>query len=735
MSKPCLTTVELRQLLAGATAEDQLAQSTEHLEHCSCCQAKLEELATGGTNLCRVVEHLDQSEPLKTSAYWPALQVLTGEYQPGAKSEIAVKARSREVQLTFLRPPSDPAYLGRLDQFDVMQVLGRGGMGFVLEAFDSRLQRHVAIKVLDPELADDPTARQRFCREARAAASVTHENVIAVHQVEQSGGNGLPYLVMQLIRGETLEQRLQREKKLPTREIIRIGMEAARGLAAAHAQGMIHRDIKPSNILLEPPSGRVKLSDFGLARVADDAKLTRSGFVTGTPLYMSPEQSLGEEIDARSDLFSLGVILYEMAAGEPPFAGDSALVILKKITEVKHRPLREIDPATPEWLEELVDELLAKDPKDRYQSATDVAEVLEYVWLQHKRSTDELPAVCQVEQAERWRRNLMVSGVIGGVLLAIGLLAGAFFFNRGAGQTELAEKSTAEPIHVLGANSGSVWSVAFDPKSDSVAMATEDGSVRLWDLPTKSVKSTLVDAHRGVVWVSQYAADGSYMATGGDDGLLKLWRLGQSEPFKTWEHPNAVRGLTLSRDGKKLYAGDRKGGLHVWSIDGDRPLAEAQQPSAIYSLALSPDGATLASAGSDGTIRLWNADSLTQKQPLRGHSGPVYSLAFNRAGDRLASVGWDQSIRIWDAGSGLLEKSWKAHGGDIWTVAYSPDGKHLASGGMDGAVRIWNSETGDPLSIYLGHKNAVHSLSFNRDGSRLASGGRDGAVRIWKLEP
>ncbi|OYV84688.1 MAG: serine/threonine protein kinase, partial [Planctomycetia bacterium 21-64-5] len=178
-----------------------------------------------------------------------------------------------------------------------MRVVGRGGMGVVLEAFDSRLHRNVAVKVLDPELAGDDIARQRFCREARAAASITHENVVAVHQVEKSGEGGLPYMVMQLVSGESLEGRLQRQSPLPIGEVVRIGMQAAHGLEAAHAQGLIHRDIKPGNILLESPHDRVKLTDFGLARATHDVKLTQSGFVSGTPLYMSPEQVMGQEAD------------------------------------------------------------------------------------------------------------------------------------------------------------------------------------------------------------------------------------------------------------------------------------------------------------------------------------------------------------------------------------------------------------------------------------------------------
>lgn len=733
----CPPTEELRDLISGSLSSDRLQQCTEHLDHCANCQARIDELATEGTNLSRVVEGLNDAEPLATSAYWPALQNVAAI---GA-AETAVlpqrKARTRDVQLNFLQPSTDPAYLGRLAQFDVMRILGRGGMGVVLEAFDSRLQRHVAVKVLDPELADDEVARQRFCREARAAASVSHENVIAVHQVERSGQDGLPYLVMQLISGESLEERLAREKTLPVHEILRIGLESARGLAAAHAQGLIHRDIKPGNILLESSSGRVKLTDFGLARTADDAKLTRTGAVSGTPLYMSPEQTMGKVADHRSDLFSLGAILYEMAAGQPPFDGDSALVIMKQIADVRHRSLREVNPAAPNWLAEMVDDLLAKKPGDRYQSAADLVEVLEYLWVHQKASSDELPAVCQVEAARRSRRNLLIAVIIGSALLAAGLFVGMFLANQGsnhAASSPPKEASTSAPIAVLSANAGSVWSVAFEPKGESLAMTVEDGSVRLWDLPTKSVKATLEDAHRGVGWLARYSPDGSYLATGGDDGLLKLWRSGETEPFRTFEHPNAVRGLALSGDGKRLFAGDRKGGLHVWSPESDKPLMETQQPGAIYSVALSPDGNTLATAGSDKAIRLWNAQTLKQRLPLEGHAGPVYSLAFNRDGSRLASVGWDQTIRIWDAGSGQLQKSWKAHGGDIWTVAYSPDGARLATGGIDGAVRIWNPESGEATAKYLGHKVAVHTLAFDQAGKRLASGGRDGAVRVWKLD-
>jgi serine/threonine protein kinase len=718
---------DLRQLLDGTLSENRQEACTDHMNTCSCCQTKLEGLAAGGTNLSQVLQSLHESEPPANSGYWAAAQLLDA----AVEETFVPHARStrRDVSLSFLEPATDSAYLGRLAQFDVMRILGRGGMGVVLEAFDTRLQRNVALKVLDPDLAGDELSRQRFCREARAAASITHENVVAVHQVEKSGENGLPYLVMQLIAGESLDERLSRDKKLSLREILRISAQVAHGLAAAYSHGLIHRDVKPGNVLLESSHDRVKLTDFGLARVADDVKLTRTGFVSGTPLYMAPESAMGEEADHRSDLFSLGAIMYEMCTGQPPFTGNSALAILKQITDTQHRPVRELNPEIPEWLSETIDRLLAKKPEDRIQSATHLAELLDFQ-LALMKTSEDVPTICRDEAERQVKRSRRTATLIAIGFLLVGLVGGVLIANRPNPIGTLT--SSAEPIALLSASSGSVWSVAFDPSGPSVAMAVEDGSVRLWDLPTKSVKSTF-KAHRGAVWASKFAYHADLLATAGDDGLVKLWQTSHTEPFKTFKHSNSVRSIGFSHDDRTLFAGDRDGVLRAWAIDADQPLLETQQPSAIYTIAVSPNDASLATAGNDSTIRLWNAKDLTLKLQMTGHSGPIYGLSFNNDGSRLASSGWDKLVRVWDANSGLLIKSWDGKGADIWGVAFSPDGATLATGGYDGAVKLWEAETGSLLSTFVGHKVAVHTVAFNQDGKLLASGGRDGAVRIWPV--
>ena len=726
----CPAATDLQHLLDGTLSGSQQQECTSHMDSCECCQAKLEELATAGSNLSAVVKHLDEVTPPSESAYWPALNALNS----GMQETIVPRSgsRSRDSTLSFLLPPSDAAYLGRIAQFDVMRVIGRGGMGVVLEAFDSKLQRNVAVKVLDPDFADDEIARQRFCREARAAASISHENVVAVHQVERAGEQELPYLVMQLISGESLEERLSREEKLPLREIVRIGMQAAHGLAAAHAQGLMHRDIKPGNIMLEAPNDRVKLTDFGLARAAEDVKLTRTGFVTGTPLYMAPEQALGEDSDHRADLYSLGAVLYEMAAGRPPFAGNSALAILKQISDTKPRPLRELNPALPEWLAETIERLLAKRPADRIQSAAQLAELLEFQWALMKTTSEDVPQVCQIEERKRTIRSRWLAAAVGATFLSLGLLGGAMISGRGGTVTSVAT-SSGEPVAVLSAQAGTVWSTAFDHPGAMIAMGVEDGSIRLWDVATASVKATL-NGHRGAVWSSRFAHQSELLVTAGDDGFIKVWNPAQSEPIQSFRHDQAIRGLALAHDDQTLFAGDRDGELRVWSLRSPEALQKANQPGSINAVVLSADDQTLATAGSDKAVRLWNAKTLSMKLQLDGHSGPVYGLAFSPDGKRIASAGWDKTIRIWDTASGSSVKIWEGHEGDIWGVAWSPDGTRLATGGHDGVVKLWEAQSGKSVASYLGHKTAIHTLAFSDDGKRLASGGRDGAVRVWKMD-
>jgi hypothetical protein len=407
-SIPCPTPAELAQLLeisrTGEAAADEL---TAHLESCAQCQKKLEQLAAGaftwddigrrmahGRALAEAAGPASPATPRELADAIAALKTCTFGSDEPPLSDV-----SPDLPAGFLQPAAEPGHLGRLGEFDVIEEVGRGAMGVVLRAFDQRLHRVVAIKVMSPQLASMPLARQRFVREGHSAAAVCHEHVVTIYAVAEHAG--LPYLVMQFVAGKTLEERLAQSGPLRPAEILRIGMQAASGLAAAHAQGLVHRDIKPANLLLENGVERVKLTDFGLARAVDDASITQTGVITGTPQFMAPEQARGEPLDGRADLFSLGCVLYTLAAGRPPFRASTTLAVLKKICEEEPRPIRELNPEIPDWLAAIVRKLMAKEPTARFASAVELAVLLEQCLAHVQRPEHIALPVAAAELASR----------------------------------------------------------------------------------------------------------------------------------------------------------------------------------------------------------------------------------------------------------------------------------------------------------------------------------------------
>jgi len=333
--------------------------------------AFLEKACDGNPDLKARVESL-----LKTAADPDSLL----DTPPADLAATPTRTKADLPQLDFLEPCDVPGRLGRLGGYEVLEVIGSGGMGIVLRALDVKLNRIVAIKVLTPELASNPQSRRRFLREAQAAAAVSHDHVVTIHAVDAE--HKVPFLVMECIIGQSLQEKIDKAGALSPPEILRIGMQIAAGLAAAHKQGLVHRDIKPANILLENGVERVKITDFGLARAIDDIGITQLGQIAGTPQYMSPEQAQGQPVDQRSDLFSLGSVLYTMCTGRPAFRGDSAVAVLRRVCDDTPRPIREVNSEIPEWLIAIVNRLMAKQPAERFPTAQEVAAQLER-WLAH----------------------------------------------------------------------------------------------------------------------------------------------------------------------------------------------------------------------------------------------------------------------------------------------------------------------------------------------------------------
>lgn len=281
-------------------------------------------------------------------------------------SQPAAAAPASAVDLeSYLAPPQGPGEIGRLGGYRVLRLLGSGGMGVVLQAEDARLHRAVALKIMQPGLAAVNEHRERFLQEARIAAAVEHDNIITIYQVDEQ--RGLPFIAMPMLRGETLEDRLRKSPgPQPIPFVIRVAREIAAGLEAAHQANLIHRDIKPSNIWLEAGRDRVKILDFGLARVIHSgSQMTQSGVVLGTPGYLAPEQVGGQPVSTACDRFSFGAVLYRMCTGTLPFQGNDILSLLAALATTTPRPVREVNPNVPPQLADLVMRMLARKPEAR----------------------------------------------------------------------------------------------------------------------------------------------------------------------------------------------------------------------------------------------------------------------------------------------------------------------------------------------------------------------------------
>ena len=412
-----------------------------HLESCQQCRAALEAEA-GDKAFWSTVSDLSDDE---IDRDWRAFTESSNAAEPASHHEDRLRAIFQTIK-PFLSPSDDFQSAGKIGNYEVMGLIGSGGMGVVVKAKDHSLDRVVAIKLLAPHLASFETARERFRREAKAAAAVKHDGIISIHGVDSH--HDLPYFVMPYEAGPSLQLRIQRDGKLTIEESLRVAIQVASALCAAHQTGLVHRDIKPSNILLAPGTERALLTDFGLAQVCDQQNITQTGLVAGTPVFMSPEQARGESVDSRSDLFSLGSVIFMMLTGQPPVMGDSAYAIVRQIGGQAMPRLRTIDPSFPTWLERLVDRLHAVEPADRIQSAQELEQLLGQSLAHLQNPTEHcVPETLKPKQLWnfcRWQSMLAIAAS-GVAILCLGLtLANPFSRPQTPNKFKAADMSKAQ---------------------------------------------------------------------------------------------------------------------------------------------------------------------------------------------------------------------------------------------------------------------------------------------------
>ena len=369
-NETCFEQQAFARFLEERSEEGEETRILAHIGNCDKCRDMLENLAGHSGIFSDIQEHLaehDLDHPTQS---------------------LTRQQRELSTVRNLIGPSEDPEMLGRLGNYEICGIVGRGSAGIVVKALDTRLNRYVAIKLLAPAYANHGCSRRRFERECKAIASVKNPNVVEIHTVEEF--NGTPYIVMPYVPNGSLQKRIQQKGPLTVNEVVCVGMQIASGLSAAHERGIVHRDVKPANVLLENGIEGAKVSDFGLARVVDEATMTYSGTISGTPQYMSPEQAKGERVDQRSDLFSLGSTLYTACTGHAPFSSESVFGIIKKVCDSQPKPIRESNPDIPAWLVAFIEKLHSKEPRNRFESSKQVAGLLAGE-LAHLQSPTRIP--------------------------------------------------------------------------------------------------------------------------------------------------------------------------------------------------------------------------------------------------------------------------------------------------------------------------------------------------------
>ncbi len=634
------------------------------------------------------------------------------------------------------------------EKYEIEKELGRGGMAIVYKGKQRSLGRDIALKVLPQGVTHDRKMLKRFHREAQSAAGLQHPNIVTIY--DEGELNGVHFMAMEYLSGRDLHEMVQEDGVLPSNEAVTILAPIADALAYAHEQGMVHRDVKGSNVMITDV-GRPVLMDFGIAYASSEARLTQTGTVLGTPEYMSPEQARGTEVDARSDLYSLGVVLYEALTGTLPHSGGHPMSVVYKVLHEPYTPPRELQPDIPEWLEQVVARCLMKEPEDRFESCAALAEALEsqdpgeYVEIPSPSDDSEEPEAGPIRLGDEDGGNdpqpaqtqiFQSKEAPAEGTKTESTPSEADTTTNGAASSG-PQRQNLSIVRTLEGTADWVNAVAFSPDGQYVLGGGQDNQARVWEVVSGRDVQTIngLDGHPIAI---DLASNGDTLLTLTSESTLQLWDLETGEMRHQLEStPNSVLTARFSPDGNRILGGAGQGGtLRIWDVDSGEPeftFDTHEEP--VFSAAFSPDGSRVVTGTGQGALRIWDVQSGGQVMELDTSdwdAAYVFSVAFSPDGQYVLSGSDDMTARLWDANTGSLVRTFDQHDGLVIAVSFSPDGQFAISGTSNLNVCLWKVSDGTLGYLFKGESGeGVSAVDFSPDGRYVLSGTKERGIRMW----
>lgn len=669
-----------------------------------------------------------------------------------------------------------------IDRYKIVGELGAGGMAVVYRAIDTMLDRTVAIKVIRTGEGGQDKFIRRFLREAKTLANLSHSNIVKV--LDYGEHEGAPYLVMEYISGGALKASLG--KPMPYAEAAALLAPVARALHYAHQQRIVHRDVKPENILINE-SGQPMLSDFGIIKLVDVEEsqgLTGTGRVVGTPAYMSPEQIRGREVDGRSDIYSLGVVFFEMVTGRKPYNAATPIELSMQHLHAPIPKAKQFVRDLPAEVEQIIVKSMAKSPEDRYQTMLAFAQDLEKLSGSSERTTSERRAVKENETTERKRKRFLVPAFLAAILLIVLGVATVLF---GANILGFAgEEPTSLPTETDSLAPAPLEPAAATPALPSPT-ATESlptATPTVFEFKTftpspvpevfiqpQNVNQLIEVKRRDRVSVIKmdWVENGNWLIDAGSNAVFfinpqtaeieqrvnltgdiplsmgvasssgKVYvltnagvRVIDMQTFKvtdTFPVPGGTMSVAASPNGKYLALGISDSKVQILDATNGAILQTIRSAYGGWSVAFSPDSKLVVGGTSQG-MSMWETASGLWLPTSGGEGNIIRSLAFSNDGAMLAG-GSNGVIFVWNVADGSLRFQQSGTFGDVHSLDFSPDNSLLVSGSEDGGIYLWDTATGALARTLTAHTSPVFGVCFSPDGKYLASGANEGSIRIW----